>query len=94
MTTKLDSELKREVLIGKQPYTVILNPTSLKLTPKGKRLGIELQWKYLVSGDAAPAAALQASVVASARRKSHEPSSKPQAKATKKYKASTRNPRR
>ena len=39
-----------------------LTPESLKLVPKGKRNGLELQWADLVSGDAALAAALQASL--------------------------------
>lgn len=64
MTTKLDDELKREVLIGKRPYTLLLTPSGLKLTEKGKRIGIGLAWKDIVSGDAALATALQASVVA------------------------------
>jgi hypothetical protein len=34
----------------------------MKLTPKGKRKGLELNWEALVNGDAALAAALNASV--------------------------------
>jgi hypothetical protein len=41
---------------------VTLSPEGLKLTEKGKRLGRELTWKDLVSGDAALSAALNASV--------------------------------
>ena len=69
MTTKLDDDLKREVMIDKRPYTLVLSSKGLKLTEKGKRLGIELVWKDIVSGDAALATALQASVKASVRRK-------------------------
>jgi len=34
----------------------------LKLVPKGKRNGMELAWKALISGEAALASALNASV--------------------------------
>jgi hypothetical protein len=60
--TPLDKPLKREVVIGKQAYTLTIDPDGLKLVEKGKRNGIELAWKDLVSGDAGLAAALQASV--------------------------------
>jgi hypothetical protein len=41
---------------------VAISPLALKVTLKGKRKGVELQWEALVSGDAALAAALNASV--------------------------------
>jgi len=62
MTTVLDKSLKREVLIDGKPYTVTLTPQGLKLTEKGRRNGIELSWVDLVSGQAALAVALNASV--------------------------------
>jgi hypothetical protein len=62
MTTKLEKELKREIEIGGEAYTLTIAPQGLKLTPKGKRKGTELLWKDLVSGDAALATALNASV--------------------------------
>ena len=62
MTTLLDKTLRREVRIGERSYIVTLSPLTLKLTPKGKRKGLELNWESLVSGDAALAAALNASV--------------------------------
>jgi hypothetical protein len=62
MMTKLDKPLKREVDIDGEPYVLIISPEGLKLTKKGKRIGQELQWKALVSGDAALAAALNASL--------------------------------
>jgi hypothetical protein len=62
MTTVLDKTLKREVRIRDRAYIVAISPLTLKLTPKGKRKGLELQWEALVSGDAALAAALNASV--------------------------------
>ena len=59
MTTKLDGPLRREVDIKGQAYTLTVDPDGLKLVPKGRRKGLELQWTALVSGDAALAAALQ-----------------------------------
>ena len=62
MATKLEKPLRREVDIDGQPYMVTLSPEGLKLVPKGKRKGIELGWKALVSGEAALATALNASL--------------------------------
>ena len=62
MATLLDKTLKREVRIGDRAYIVAISPLTLKLTPKGKRKGLELNWESLVNGDAALAAALNASV--------------------------------
>lgn len=62
MTTKLEKPLKREVQIGDQPYMLTLTPEGLKLVPKGKRNGLELAWSALVSGEAALATALNASL--------------------------------
>lgn len=63
--TPLDKPLRRALDIGELSYTLLLDADGLKLTEKGKRKGIELKWTDLVSGDAALAAALQASVAAS-----------------------------
>ena len=60
--TKLDRPLKREIEIGNELYVVTLSPLDLKLTRKGHRKGIVLAWKDLLSGDAALATALNASV--------------------------------
>src|SRR6516164_6751239 len=62
MTTLLNKTVKREVRIRDQAYIVAISPLTLKLTPKGKRKGLELHWDALVSGDAALAAALNASL--------------------------------
>jgi hypothetical protein len=62
MATVLNKELKREVLIKEKPFTLTLGPTGLKLTEKGHRRGIELKWEDVIGGDAALAAALNASV--------------------------------
>ncbi|UOV06099.1 hypothetical protein MUU77_12585 [Pseudoxanthomonas sp. F37] len=59
--TPLDKPLRRELMLGEQAYTLTLDPTGLKLVPKGRRNGVEIRWADLVSGDAALAAALQAS---------------------------------
>jgi hypothetical protein len=62
MATKLDKVLKREIEIDGAPYIVALSPEGLKLTAKGKRKGQELAWKDLISGEAALAVALNASL--------------------------------
>ena len=59
--TPLDKTLKRELDIAGKPYTLVIEPTELRLVEKGKRKGIVLRWADLVSGDAGLAAALQAS---------------------------------
>jgi hypothetical protein len=60
--TPLDKPLKRELAIGEVLYTLTIDPEGLKLTEKGRRKGVDLAWKDIVSGDAGLAAALQASV--------------------------------
>lgn len=60
--TRLDKQLKRELKIKKQSFVLTIDPTGLKLTKKGRRKGIELAWNDLVSGDAAMAVALNASL--------------------------------
>ena len=60
--TPLDKELRRVVEIDGKPYTLTLTPDGLKLVEKGRRKGLELRWSDLVNGDAALAAALQASL--------------------------------
>lgn len=67
MTTPLTKTLKRELEIKAQRYIVTLTPQSVKLTLKGRRKGTELKWEDLVSGDAALAVALTASVAGSRR---------------------------
>ena len=62
MATKLEKPLRREVNIDGQPYMLTIAPEGLKLVPKGKRKGLELAWKALVSGEAALASALNASL--------------------------------
>ena len=62
MATKLGKPLKREVLIEGKPYMLTISPQGLKLVPKGRRKGVEIAWKEIVSGEAALAAALNASL--------------------------------
>jgi len=61
MTTKLDKPIRREIEIEDKAYTLTIDATGLKLVEKGRRNGQELQWRDLVSGDAALNAALSAS---------------------------------
>ena len=63
MATKLEKPLKRELMIGEQAYMLTISPEGLKLVVKGRRNGLELTWKALVSGEAALATALNASLV-------------------------------
>ena len=62
MATKLDKPLKREIDVAGKPYMLTIAPEGLKLVPKGRRKGHELSWDALVSGEAALAAALNASL--------------------------------
>ena len=62
--TPLDGPLKRALAIDGEPYTLTLDEDGLRLVAKGKRKGLELRWRDLVAGDAALAAALQASLAA------------------------------
>ena len=68
MAVMLDKPLKREVTIGAAPYMLTIAPEGLKLVPKGKRIGLELRWEDLVSGQAALAVALNASIERLAER--------------------------
>ena len=60
--TKLEKPLKRELSLKGGPHVLTIDPDGLRLTRKGGRKGIEIAWKDLVNGDAAMAAALNASV--------------------------------
>jgi hypothetical protein len=62
MTTKLDVAVKRELNLRGKPYTLTITPDGLNLVAKGKRKGYELAWMDLISGDAALATALNASL--------------------------------
>ena len=60
--TRLDKPLKREVKIKNKPHVLTIDADGLRLTQKGRRKGIELKWTDLANGDAAMAAALNASL--------------------------------
>ena len=60
--TRLDGPLKREIDIRGNAHVITLTPGGFKLTRKGRRLGLQIAWEDLVSGDAAMAAALNASL--------------------------------
>ncbi len=60
--TRLEKPLKREIAIDGQAYVLTIGPEGLKLAVKGHRKGRELAWRDLVSGDAALATALNASI--------------------------------
>jgi hypothetical protein len=62
MPTKLEHTLKRELKIKGEAYVLTISPEGLKLVRKGRRKGQELSWKDLVSGEAALAVALNASL--------------------------------
>jgi hypothetical protein len=63
VTTVLDKELKRQVSVDGVEYTLALNPEGVRLTGKGKRRPeVELRWRDILSGDAALAIALNASL--------------------------------
>ncbi len=81
MATRLEKPLRREITIGGQPFVVTLSPEGFKLVGKGRRKGLEIRWEDLVSGEAALATALQASITGDARL---EPSTKNAAKRKKK----------
>jgi hypothetical protein len=62
MATKLERPLKREIEVDGKPYMLTIDPQGMKLVPKGRRKGYEISWKAFVSGDAALATALNASL--------------------------------
>ena len=62
MARKPEKPLKRELEVEGDAYILTISPEGMKLVPKGKRKGQELAWKDLISGDAALATALNASL--------------------------------
>lgn len=62
MVTRLDKPLRREIDVNGEAYVLTISTGGLKLVRKGKRKGQELAWKDLVSGQAALAVALNASL--------------------------------
>jgi len=63
MATVLDKELKRQITVDDVDYTVAVGPDGIRLTGKGRRKPeVELRWRDLLSGEAALAVALNASL--------------------------------
>jgi hypothetical protein len=60
--TKLDRPLKREISIGRKAYVLTITAEGFRITPKGHRKGQALAWRDIVSGEAALATALNASL--------------------------------
>jgi hypothetical protein len=85
--TPLEKTLKRELRINGRDYVVTLSPDALKFTEKGHRLGLELPWADLISGDSALAIALQASV---GRFPANTPRAAPRRRPATKHPRSTR----
>jgi hypothetical protein len=64
VVTSLDKELKRQVTVDGVAFTVAVDPEGLRLIGKGKRRPeVELRWRDLLSGEAALAVALNASLL-------------------------------
>ena len=63
VTTILDKELKRRIAVDGVDYTVAIDAEGIRLIGIGKRRPeVELRWRELLSGEAAMAVALNASV--------------------------------
>jgi hypothetical protein len=63
VATVLEKVLKRQVTVDGADYTVAVDPEGIRLTGKGKRRPeVELRWRDLLSGEAALAVALNASL--------------------------------
>lgn len=69
MATLLEGPLKRELKIGGKPYILTISPDGFQLVEEGHRKGLELVWKELVSGQAALAVALNATLQRAPRAK-------------------------
>lgn len=49
MPTLLQHELVREVIVGDQPFKVVLTPEGVRITRKGRRLGTSVTWTALIA---------------------------------------------
>ena len=47
MATKLTHEIRREIVIGAEPFTVVISPQGLRLSRKRFRSGRRLSWEAL-----------------------------------------------
>lgn len=76
LATVLNKALKRQVTVDGVDYTVAVDPEGIRLTGKGRRKPeVELRWRELLSGEAAMAVALNASL--SPRQAATEPRVEP-----------------
>lgn len=92
MATVLDKELKRRITVDGDDYTVAIDPDGIRLVGKGKRTPeVELRWRDLLSGDAAMAVALNATLLTK-RRAPAQPATEQRADRAKKP-ATKRQPR-
>ena len=96
MVTKLDKSLRREIDIGGEPHVLTITPAGFVLTLKGRRKGLEIAWADLVSGEAALATALNASLTANvgARGERSEPAAPAAKRPTKAKPEPAKRPRR
>jgi hypothetical protein len=63
VATVLDKELKRRITVDGDDYTVAIDSKGIRLVGKGKRTPeVDLRWRDLLSGEAAMAVALNASL--------------------------------
>ena len=63
MATILDKQLKGQITVDGVDYTIAVDPEGIRLIGKGKRRpDVELRWRDLLSGEAALAVALNASL--------------------------------
>lgn len=60
MATKLTKEIRREIEIDGEPFTVAISPTGVKLTKKRFRSGRALSWRALWAGASEDTEASQA----------------------------------
>ena len=65
--TKLEAPLRRELEVRGKPYVLTVAPEGFKLVVKGRRKGLEMRWEDMLSGEAALAAALNASLLAASK---------------------------
>jgi hypothetical protein len=49
VTTPLERPLARELLLGGEPYKVVISPDGLRLTRKGHQKGVEVTWDNILA---------------------------------------------
>ena len=89
--TKLEKPLRRELSIDRHAYVLTIEPERFRLVLKGHRKGLEFAWRDLVSGEAALAVALNASL--KQQNLLHAPDSTRRARPPKQKRTGTSRPR-